>query len=243
MQKYRLIYVLQYIRIMIRKCFLAVLVFLAAPSVLPAQVSVGVSAGPNLTFRTWKFQSSATPLDGIDYEPGLAGQAAFVLEYQAGAFALRGEMGYQGMSSRTDVEVADANGSTLGKGSLIETLHAWSGGVIGKITLLRPLQLYALAGTSFAYVQNGNRRLNKALANDLPDELSARRSFDLSGEYYNRNLAFLNAGAGTAFRCGLRGQLTPELRYQYGLSKISKATAVDATSNSLLLNAGYLFRL
>lgn len=199
-----------------------------------AQWSVGVSGGATVSFRQWKIYDLAD----ISYDPGLSYNAALVGEWRAGRLlSLRAEGGYQVWRSRL-TDLTDENGNIL-DATVKDDLKAWSGALLIKITPFSRFNLYFLTGPSAARIVK-NKAVIKAQA-PVDPEFPESITFDLKERGIEPNQYFVNLGVGNAFKCGSRGHLTIEARYQLGLSDLSYASTVDARISSLLVNLGYLY--
>jgi len=202
-----------------------------------AQWSVGISGGATVSFRQWNIQ----PLDfDLGYDPGLAYNAALIGEWRAGqVISLRAEGGYQVWRSRLE-GFTDENGNILDV-TAKDDLMAFSGALLAKITPFSRFNAYLLAGPSAARIVK-NRSILKGETPDNP-EFPRSITHDLEERGIEPDQYFVNFGVGHALKCGAKGQLAIEARYQIGLSNLSSASTVDARISSLLLNIGYLYQL
>lgn len=198
-----------------------------------AQVSVGVSAGANMSFWRWHIKNINTDLT---FDPGIGYRAAAVADWRIGpVLGLRAEMGYQVLRSSTASKITTPANPVEVDGHFNESYHTWAGSLMASVTPFRQKRLYFLAGTSFAAITEA---WNSAGADS--DDLTWT-AIDLKN--YNRNQVFADFGAGMKFPIGPKGTLFAELRYQLPLTNLSKIENVDAAINTIGLNVGYLFQL
>ena len=219
-----------------RMLFLALCLLASA---LPgfAQLSVGLSAGPTLAFREWQFTPPIGGLTGVDYQPGLSGQAALLAEYALSpSLALRAETGFQVWRNRLSVEVANSSGGSTPGGTLKDDLECWTGALSLRIAPLRNKNYYLLAGSTLGTVLHNRGKIDDDLV-----EGSGR--FELQNGLGKHTHYFLHLGLGSTFSCGPSGKILLEARYQYGLNKLFESSAVDARISTLLLSVGYLYAL
>jgi hypothetical protein len=205
-----------------------------------AQWSVGISAGPNLSFRDWRAWNQSMEFD-LDYAAGVAFSSALIGQWSANSvLALRGEAGYAVWRNHLDIEMTNDLGSGF-KGTVADDLHAFTGGLFAKITPFRQKRFYFLTGPSGAYIFKNQTRLDKNLAEETG--LPRNQTQDLQERFIRQGQLFINLGAGTVWTLGTRGQISLELRHQLGLNNFSTGSTVDARISSLMLNVGYLYQL
>lgn len=219
---------------------LAVLFFCTVTSA-QAQISLGFTAGPNLSFREWRAETTDGNIIDLAYKPAPAFQTALFAEWKGSSvLSLRGEGGFQLWHNGLDLEVTDANGAPI-LGSATDELQSWTGGLLFKLTPFRKSNLYFLTGPSAAYLTKNRIRLDKTLAQKA--KIERVHTIDLEQAGIEPVQYFLNAGAGTSFTTGTRGKVVIEARYGIGLSRLSTASNVDAHIHVLLLNLGYQISL
>ncbi|MCC6461716.1 MAG: hypothetical protein IT260_14675 [Saprospiraceae bacterium] len=207
---------------------------LALPGV--AQLSLGLSAGPTLAFREWKFKQPIGGLNGVDYQPGLSGQASLLAEYALSPWlALRAETGLQVWRNRLSVEVTDLNGGST-RATMKDDLETWTGALSLRVMPLRNKNYYLLAGSTLGSVLRNRGSIDK-------DLIEGPGRIELQNGLENHTHYFVHLGLGSTFACGPRGKVLFEARYQYGLNKLFESTNVVARISTLLLSAGYLYTL
>lgn len=203
-----------------------------------AQVSVGATAGANLTFLRWNSRPNNTDLG---FEPALGYRFAATADWRLGSrISLRGEAGYQVWRVSTTTTAEDPGGSQMEiVGRYYQAHHSWAGSLLAGIAPFRQNRLYFLAGTSVATIT----ALWASVSENLRFDPNApeRTAIDLTG--YNRFQVFADLGAGIRFPVGNKGAFLTEMRYQLSLTKLSVLPGVTSGISPLLLNLGYLFQL
>ncbi len=219
-----------------RFSLLVALVYLFALSA-QAQVSVGASAGANMTFLRWNSRPNNAD---AGFEPALGYRFAAIADWRPGStISLRGEAGYQVWRVSTTATAEDPGGQGEITGRYYQAHHSWAGSLLADITPFRQKRLYFLAGASVATI----RAIWASVSENLQFEPNTpeRTAIDLTG--FNRFQVFADLGAGMRFPVGSKGTFLAEMRYQLSLTKLSVLPEVTSGISPLLLNVGYMLKL
>jgi hypothetical protein len=196
------------------------------------QVSIGLSAGPTLTFWDWKvFESNL-------YEPGPGWRVALPVEWSISpTFGVRGEVALTDRAGRISGILTDQDGNPISADPGRINFRFAEGSLLFKLTpMTRYLGLYVLAGGSYAYVQRGATRSSVA-----GQEQPQKQSLDLT--FIERNHFLADVGAGWQLPLSGRHRLNFEGRFQTLFTDFITTREASARYLTVVLNAGYFYRL
>lgn len=224
---------------MLRQVLFSVALILGMSPALFSQFAIGISGGPTLSFLQWNIK----PLDlDLGYDPGIAWRASVYGEYAfSPVWSLRADVAYQASANKW-TNLTDENGFPLPDGSFSDHFSGLNGGLLAKVSPLKNArQLYFLAGPSVTRVAKGWQRIKGGLIEGHDQDW--KQSYNLAEKHIRRVQWLADLGVGYGVGCGKNGQLTAEVRYQYGLSDFSTSPKVDARQQMVFVTFGYVHRI
>jgi hypothetical protein len=221
---------------MTHRLFLTAALFLSLSYAAKAQFSLGVSGGTNLTFLKWQVKNV-----DLNYKPAIGWRVAVHAEYQfSPGFGIRAELADQVFGSLLKVELTDQNGASTGTSArLVESYNSVGGSLAVKFSpLQKQRSLYLLAGPTLAYITHGWQRVSTGRVVEGRD-LSKNQRFDLDDKQIIRAQWLADVGLGYTYAFRAKNHLQVEIRYQYGLTQLTRSENVDSGIQTALLTVGY----
>lgn len=196
----------------------------------PAQTNrmeLGVQAGPGLSWLRGN-----TFLDGTDAQVNAAYGVGFQYNFNKG-IGLRTGVSYQRKGSSAEITLTDINGSTLAKGTALNTLEYLVVPVMVRAGFGRSVRFSANVGPYAGYLLKGTSRI-KGVDGFDDDTTEGLERWDLG----------ICAGLGIGMNVGGHMLLSAELRQEMGLVNVSKLPVVDDGSiltrgTTLFVGVGY----
>jgi hypothetical protein len=208
-----------------------------------AQVRIGLSTGPNLSFWTWKIEALNWDLN---LDPAVGTRTVVLGEWQVSpVLGVRTEMGAQFKANKDTRYLLFESDILAGTpGSLWkfrENYLYWEGSLLAQISPLKKVRpFYLLTGGTVGRLVSGRR---KSSGSETGIKHSSKGSIDVKDGNWNRLSITADMGLGGNIPLGKYSILKVEGRFQYGLSQLAKSNEVDARVNSVLFTLGYLHRL
>jgi len=209
-----------------------------------AQVHIGLSAGPNLSFWTWEIKAN---YHDLGFEPAVGMRTVVLGTWQVSpVLGVRAEFGAQLKANKkirnlvfpSDIIAGDFDGTPW---KFRDYYHYWEGSLLVEVSPLKKIRpLYLLAGGTAGRLENGWK---KTSGSEGGTKASGKESIDVKDGNWNRVALAADMGLGGNIPLGKYSILKIEGRFQYGLSQLAQSDEVDARLNSLLLTVGYLHRL
>jgi hypothetical protein len=223
---------------------LIALVFIFLSSNAFAQVHIGLSSGPNLSFWTWEIK--AVHYD-LGFEPAVGFRTVALGEWVVSpVLGVRAELGAQLKANKTiknlvfpsDIIAGNFNGTPW---KFREYYHYWEGSLLVQVSPLKKIRaLYLLAGGTVGRLENGWKTTS---GSEAGNKSSSRESIEVKDGNWNRTAFTADLGLGGNIPLGKYSILKVEGRFQYGLSQLAQSNMVDARLSSCILTVGYLHRL
>lgn len=201
-----------------------------------AQFSIGLSAGPNLTF--WKWEVAGTDLN-LKAHHGARG--AFLAEWQANTWlGIRGEMGYQIRTSLIKLDLVLEDGTMISGIKLLDRYHFLESSMLAKVSpLAKERNLFFLAGATYTHMAQIWHKISGAASLNAGWEKQ-----EINDEAIERNQLMAEFGAGMAFPVTNSGRFNLEVRCQLGFADfIQSPNSEEGRYSTVLFTAGYLLRL
>jgi hypothetical protein len=209
-----------------------------------AQVHVGLSAGPNLSFWTWELKELHYVLG---FEPAVGMRTVVLGEWQISpVLGVRAEVGAQVKANKkvrrlvfeSDIIAGNFDGTPW---TFRENYQYWEGSLLVQLSPFKKFRpLYLLAGGTAGRLENG---WNKTSGSEAGNKSSSKTAIDVKDGNWNRAAFAADMGLGVNIPLGKLSILKVEGRFQYGLSQLAQTNDVDARVNSALFTLGYLHRL
>ena len=226
-----------------KHALIALLFIFLSPSAF-AQVHVGLSAGPNLSFWTWELKELNYDLG---FEPAVGMRTVVLGEWQVSpVLGVRAEVGAQVKANKiirnlvfpSDIIAGDFDGTPW---TFRDNYHYWEGSLLVQLSPLKKFRpLYLLAGGTAGRLESGWK---KTSGSEAGNKSSSKTAIDVKDGNWNRAAFAADMGLGVNIPLAKVGILKTEGRFQYGLSQLDQTNDVDARVNSLLFTLGYLHRL
>ena len=209
-----------------------------------AQFHIGLSAGANLSFWTWKIK----PINSdLEFEPAVGWRAAALGEWQMNPLlGFRAEFGTQVKANKMtknllfpdDILAGNFEGTPW---TFREYYQYLEGSLLIQLSPIKKYrQFYLLVGSSAGRLLRG---WSTSKGKESDKISSSKSSIDVKDPNYNQNAFAADFGLGGNIPLGNHSLLKIEARYQHNLSNFSASENVDASVRPILFNIGYLHRL
>lgn len=223
---------------------LIALLFIFLSSNALAQVHIGLSAGPNMSYWTWELKELNFDLG---FEPAMGMRTVVLGEWQVSpVLTVRAELGAQVKANKIirnlvfeeDILAGNFGGTPW---TFRDNYHYWEGSLLAQVSPLKKFRpLYLLAGGTAGRLENG---WNKTSGSEAGNKSSSKTAIDVKDGNWNRAAFAADMGLGVNIPLGKLSILKVEGRFQYGLTQLAQTKDVDARVNSVLFTLGYLHRL
>ncbi len=186
------------------------------------RMELSVQAGPGVSWLRGN-----TFLNGTEVQFNAAYGLGFQYNFNNG-IGLRTGLSYQRKGSSAEINLTDVNGSTLAKGTALNTLEYLVVPMLVRAGFGRNVRFFANVGPYAGYLLKGTSSIKDMEGFD-DDTTDGLEQWDLG----------VCAGLGMGMSLGDRMQLSAELRQEMGLVNVSKLPVVD--DGSILTRGTTLF--
>lgn len=222
---------------------LRILILLAVAAIfpfqLPAQWSLGLSGGANLSFRSWEI-SRSSGTTGYKHTAGW-NVAAFADRTVSPALAFRIESGTRLWRNRMTYSFTQVIGgvNSAFNDLVDESFLVWSTTCMARLTPFPNKNMYLLAGPELSCFVNGLQGFSSSNPNQTGGETISWIWINFDNYPIHRVYYLFNFGFGKSFRLGQHSRLLVECRYQLGPANLSKSELISGKMDAVQLSIGY----